>query len=72
MILKDLFELNLENKEKYHFCIFIDGNRDVISTNNKMTYNELVNIVGLSISSMEVESFKIYKDNIIHIKLKDS
>lgn len=37
-----------------------------------MTYDELVNIVGLSISCMEVESLKIYKDNIIHIKLKDS
>lgn len=72
MILQDLLELNIENKEKYHFCIFIDGNFDVISTNNKMTYDELVNIVGLSISWMEVESFKIYEDNIIHIKLKDS
>lgn len=46
MILKDLFELNIENKEKYHFCIFIDGNFNVISTNNKMTYDELLNIVG--------------------------
>ena len=72
MILQDLLELNIEKKEKYHFCIFIDGNFDVISTNNKMTYDELVNIVGLSISYMEVENFKIYKDNIIHIKLKDS
>lgn len=64
--LKDLFELNIETK-KISFLYF-----DVISTNNKMTYDELVNIVGLSISCMEVESFKIYKDNIIHIKLKDS
>lgn len=23
MILKDLFELNIENKEEYHFCIFL-------------------------------------------------
>lgn len=72
MILKDLFELNIENKEKYHFCIFIDLIFDVISTNNKMTYKELLTIVGYSISCMEVESLKIYKDNIIHINLKDS
>lgn len=23
MILKDLIELNIENKEKYHFCILL-------------------------------------------------
>ena len=72
MILKDLFKLNIENKEKYHFCIFIDENFDVINTFNKMTFNDLIGITGLSISCMKVVSFKIYKDNIIHIKLKDS
>lgn len=26
MILKDLFEIKFENKEKYHFCILIAEN----------------------------------------------
>lgn len=70
MSLKELIETNIENKEKYNFCIFIDENFDVICTCNKMTYNELLKIIGVSISFMEVESFKEYKRKILHIKLK--
>lgn len=70
MSLKELIETNIENKEKYNFCILIAENFDIINTVNKITYKDLQEIVGLAISCIEVEYFTEFKSKIVHIKLK--
>lgn len=40
MSLKELIETNIENKEKYYFCILIAENFDIINTVNKITYKD--------------------------------
>lgn len=70
MSLKELIETNIENKEKYNFCILIAENFDIINTVNKITYKDLQEIVGLSISCIEVEYLTEFKSKIVHIKLK--
>lgn len=71
MTLLDLIKEQIENKDKYNFVIFYNG-KDVINTNNQMTFRKLQYYIGFDLENIEVVSYKIYKSKIIHIKLKDS
>lgn len=68
MTLIDLIKSQKENEEKYNFVIFFKG-YDVIRTSDKITFRQLMSIVGLSIQDKKIE-YKKGKYNIIFIKIK--
>lgn len=70
MTLLDLIELQKENEEKYNFVIFLKD-YDVINTSVKITFKQLMSIVGLSIQDKKIE-YKKGNYNVILIEIKDS
>lgn len=68
MTLIDLIKSQKENEEKYNFVIFFKG-YDVIRTSDKITFRQLMSIVGLSIQDKKIE-YKKGKYNIIFIEIK--
>ena len=70
MTLKELIEDNRYNTKTFNFCIFINDEFDIINTAIKITFNDLRDIIGLSVVCMEIEDYQVYSKNIIHIKIK--
>lgn len=70
MTLVDLCKSQKENEEKYKFVIYFEGN-DVINTSVKITFKQLLSIIGLSLENRKIE-YKVYKHNIVIIEIKDS
>lgn len=70
MTLLDLIKSQKENEEKFNFVIFYKGD-DVINTSVKITFKQLMSIVGLSIQDKKIE-YKKGNYNVILIEIKDS
>lgn len=70
MTLIDLIKSQKENEEKYNFVIFFKG-YDVINTSVKITFRQLISIIGLSIQDKKIE-YKKGNYNVILIEIKDS
>lgn len=70
MTLIDLIKSQKENEEKYSFVIFFKGD-DVINTSVKITFKQLMSIVGTSIQDKKIE-YKKGNYNVILIEIKDS
>ena len=69
MTLIDLIKSQKENEEKYYFVIYFKD-VDVINTTIKITFNQLINIIGLSLENKKIE-YTIFK-NLVLIEIKDS
>lgn len=54
MTLIDLIKSQKENEEKYNFVIYFKD-VDVINTSIKITFNQLINIIGLSLENKKIE-----------------
>lgn len=54
MSLIDLIKSQKENEEKYNFVIYFND-VDVINTSIKITFNQLINIIGLSLENKKIE-----------------
>lgn len=70
MTLLDLIKSQKENEEKYNFVIYFKD-YDVINTSVKITFKQLMSIVGLSIQDKKIE-YKKGNYNVILIEIKDS
>lgn len=70
MTLKEMFENNRYNPKTFNFCIVINDKFDIINTAIKITFNDLRNIIGLSVLSMEIEDYQVIQKNLIHITIK--
>lgn len=70
MTLFDLIKSQKENEEKYYFVIYFKG-YDVVNTSVKITFRQLMYIVGLSIEHKKIE-YEKSSYNIILIEIKDS
>lgn len=58
MTLLDLIKSQKENEEKYNFVIYFKD-YDVINTSVKITFKQLMSIVGLSIQDKKIEYKKV-------------
>lgn len=70
MTLLDLIKSQKENEEKYNFVIYFKD-YDVINTSVKITFKQLMSIVGLSIQDKKIE-YQKGNYNVILIEIKDS
>lgn len=70
MTLLDLIKSQKENEEKYNFVIYFKD-YDVINTSVKITFKQLMSIVGLSIQDKKIE-YKKGNYKVILIEIKDS
>ena len=70
MTLLDLIKSQKENEEKYNFVIYFKD-YDVINTSVKITFKQLMSIVGLSIQDKKIE-YKKGNYNVILLEIKDS
>lgn len=71
MTLKELIETQYCNEENFNFCIYIkDLKHDLITTTKRITFKELVEIIGIFLACIEIEEWKQNEGGIIFIKLK--
>lgn len=71
MTLKELIVTQYFNDDKFNFCIFIkDIRHDLITTTKQLTFKELMKIIGIYLSSIEIVNWEQTEDGIIFIKLK--
>lgn len=70
MTLKEMIENNRYNTKTFNFCIVINDKFDIINTAIKITFNDLRDIIGLSVVSMEIEDYQVIQKNLIHITIK--
>lgn len=68
MTLLDLIILQKENRERYYFIIYFKG-ADIINTNVKITFIQLISIIGLSLEHMKIE-YTINSSNVVMIDIK--
>lgn len=68
MTLLDLIKSQKENEQKYNFVIFFKD-VDIINTSQKITYNQLISIIGLSLDAMEIE-YTLISSNVVMIEIK--
>lgn len=54
MTLLDLINSQKKNKERYNFMIYFKGT-DIINTTVKVTFIQLLSIIGLSLEYMKIE-----------------
>lgn len=69
MTLLDLIKSQKENEEKYNFVIYFND-VDVINTSIKITFNQLISIIGLSLENKKIE-YTVFK-YVVMIEIKDS
>ena len=68
MTLLDLIKSQKENEQKYNFVIYFKD-VDIINTTQKITFNQLISIIGLSIETMKIE-YTLSKSNVVMIEIK--
>lgn len=68
MTLLDLINSQKKNTERYTFIIYFKG-VDIISTTVKITFIQLISIIGLSLEYMKIE-YTINKSNVVMIEIK--
>lgn len=70
MTLLDLINSQKKKTERYNFIIFFKG-VDIINTTVRITFTQLISIIGLSLEYMEIE-YTINSSNVVMIEIKDS
>ena len=70
MTLLDLINSQQKNTERYNFIIDFKG-VNIINTSVRITFIQLISIIGLSLEYMKIE-YTIYKSNVVMIEIKDS
>lgn len=70
MTLLDLINSQKKNTKRYNFIIFFKS-VDIINTTVKITFSQLISIIGLSLENMKIE-YTINSSNIVRIEIKDS
>lgn len=68
MTLLDLINLQKKNTERYNFIIYFKG-VDIINTTDKITFIQLISIIGLSLEYMKIE-YTINSSNVVMIEIK--
>lgn len=68
MTLLDLINSQKKNTERYNFMIYFKGT-DIINTTVKVTFIQLLSIIGLSLEYMKIE-YTINSSNVIIIEIK--
>ncbi len=68
MTLLDLINSQKKNTERYNFIIYFKG-VDIISTTVKITFIQLISIIGLSLEYMKIE-YTINSSNVVMIEIK--
>lgn len=68
MTLLDLINSQKKNTERYNFIIFFKG-KDIINTTVKITFIQLLSIIGLSLEYMNIE-YTINTSNTVMIEIK--
>ena len=68
MTLLDLINSQKKNIEIYNFIIYFKG-VDIISTTFKITFIQLISIIGLSLEYMKIE-YTINSSNVVMIEIK--
>lgn len=68
MTLLDLINSQKKNTERYTFIIYFKG-VDIISTTVKITFIQLISIIGLSLEYMKIE-YTINRSNVVMIEIK--
>ena len=68
MTLLDLINSQKKNTERYNFIIYFKG-VDIISTTVKITFIQLISIIGLSLEYMKIE-YTINRSNVVMIEIK--
>lgn len=68
MTLLDLINSQKKNTERYNFIIYFKG-VDIISTSVKITFIQLISIIGLSLEYMKIE-YTINSSNVVMIEIK--
>lgn len=68
MTLLDLINSQKKNTERYTFIIYFKG-VDIISTTVKITFIQLISIIGLSLEYMKIE-YTINSSNVVMIEIK--
>lgn len=70
MTLLDLINSQKKNTKRYNFIIFFKS-VDIINTTVKITFSQLISIIGLSLEYMKIE-YTINSSSIVTIEIKDS
>ena len=70
MTLLELINSQKKNTERYNFIIYLKG-VDIINTTVKITFIQLISIIGLSLEYMKIE-YTINSSNVVMIEIKDS
>lgn len=68
MTLIELINSQKKNTERYNFYIYFKG-VDIISTTVKITFIQLISIIGLSLEYMKIE-YTINSSNVVMIEIK--
>ena len=68
MTLLDLINSQNKNTVRYNFIIYFKG-VDIIYTTVKITFIQLISIIGLSLEYMEIE-YTINRSNVVMIEIK--
>lgn len=68
MTLLDLIKSQKENEQIYNFIIYFKD-VDIINTTQKITYNQLISIIGLSLEAKEIE-YTLSRSNVVMIEIK--
>lgn len=68
MTLLDLINLQKKNTERYNFIIYFKG-VDIIYTTARITFIQLISIIGLSLEYMKIE-YTINSSNVVIIEIK--
>ena len=68
MTLLDLIDSQKKNTEIYNFIIYFKG-VDIINTTVKITFSQLISIIGLSLEYMKIE-YTINISNVVMIEIK--
>lgn len=68
MTLLDLINLQKKNTERYNFIIYFKG-VDIIHTTVRITFIQLISIIGLSLEYMKIE-YTINSSNVVMIEIK--
>lgn len=70
MTLLDLINSQKKNTERYNFIIYFKE-VDIINTTARITFIQLLSIIGLSLEYMKIE-YTINSSNVVMIEIKDS
>lgn len=68
MTLLELINSQKKNIERYKFIIYFKG-VDIIDTTAKITFSQLISIIGLSLEYMKIE-YTINSSNVVMIEIK--